>query len=186
MTDAKPMTAERMSEIRKICACVPFIRDGVGVDETRRAFHDLFHYIDSLTARAEDAESEGKWIRTKLKLPEDAPMFSGNSVAGQMHIVWHQSEAYKFYIESGKCDDKSGEIARQSLRASTAEARAKELEAKHTLLVAEVDVLRAGWKYMTSEQLASAQQHIEAITAHAERIRKARAATDAAKARSLT
>lgn len=39
------MTPERLTEIKKICACVPFIEYGAGVADTQQAFHDLINAL---------------------------------------------------------------------------------------------------------------------------------------------
>ena len=44
------MTPERIAECKKICACVPFVEPGAGVDETQRAMRELIAQVE------EDAE----------------------------------------------------------------------------------------------------------------------------------
>lgn len=71
------------------------------------------------------------WIRTKLGLPPDAQMFSGHpTIAGAMHVVCSNADGYTRYIASYKCDDKQGEIARQSVEIERLRARVAELEGR--------------------------------------------------------
>ena len=62
-------------------------------------------------------ESELAWIRKKLELPEDAQMFSGeHTIAGALHSLSHEAHGYRTYITAYRCEDKQGEIARQSVK----------------------------------------------------------------------
>lgn len=40
------MTPERIAECKKICACVPFVEPGAGVDETQRAMRELIAQVE--------------------------------------------------------------------------------------------------------------------------------------------
>lgn len=83
-------------------------------------------------------KEEAAWIRRKLGLPEDTPMFSGSgkqdsafagppngvtTVAGTLHVVCSGHHGMQTYIKAFRCDDKQGEIAR--LTVDLAEAREK-------------------------------------------------------------
>jgi len=72
------VTPERLAEIKKICACVPFIDNGVGVQETQQAFHDL---INALTIPAG---------HVRLPSGEDVrvPMTADGKLVVEPHEVW--------------------------------------------------------------------------------------------------
>lgn len=72
------------------------------------------------------AEESLAWIRKKIGVPEDAKMFSGKeTIAGQLHVIFDHHQGYMNYITSYKCNDKQGEIARQSVRISELERELK-------------------------------------------------------------
>jgi len=57
------------------------------------------------------------WIRRKLKLPENAEMFTGkDTIAGALHVLCSNAHGYRAYIKAFKCDDKQGEIARLTVQ----------------------------------------------------------------------
>jgi hypothetical protein len=64
----------------------------------------------------ERLREEARWVRAKLGLPKDAPFARGRgaTLCGKLHVLEDQARVYTRYIAAGKCDDKSGEIARQS------------------------------------------------------------------------
>lgn len=84
---------------------------------------------------AQEREVERQWIRKKLNLAEDTPFVSGAgpSLAGEMHVVCSNAHGYQKYIVAHECDDKQGEIARQSVKieelTTANESLARELEA---------------------------------------------------------
>lgn len=51
------------------------------------------------------------WVKKKLGLNESA---SDSDVYGAMHVWDHRQQGYTKYIESYRCEDKQGEIARLS------------------------------------------------------------------------
>lgn len=54
-------------------------------------------------------EQDFCWVKAKLGLPRNASI---QDIQGEMHILKHKSDGFTAYIESYKCDDKQGEIAR--------------------------------------------------------------------------
>lgn len=64
---------------------------------------------------------EARWIRKKLNLPADAKT---GVVQGAMHVQESHAHGYEAYITAYRCDDKQGEIARQSV---TIEEQAAEI-----------------------------------------------------------
>lgn len=62
------------------------------------------------------------WICTKLGLPLDA---KDSQVYGAMHVACSHAHGYETYIQSHKCDDKQGEIARLTLERDEARKAAK-------------------------------------------------------------
>lgn len=73
--------------------------------------------VAKLQDKVAELEKEASWIRGKLKLPEDTKLLSGEvTLAGTMHCLVSHANGYLKYIETEKCDDKAGEIARQSVR----------------------------------------------------------------------
>ncbi len=72
---------------------------------------------ESLRQQLAEANNERAWIRRKLKLPEDTKLLSGEvTLAGTMHNVCNGNHGYRAYIESEKCDDKAGKIARLTVQ----------------------------------------------------------------------
>ncbi|KKL88760.1 hypothetical protein LCGC14_1921480 [marine sediment metagenome] len=72
-----------------------------------------------------------RWIRQKLKLPDGVGM---DDVYGEMNVQTMHAHGYMAYIEAGKCDDKSGKIARLSTQLSTAEAERDAAEKARSIL----------------------------------------------------
>jgi len=66
---------------------------------------------------------EARWIREKLNLPADC---KSSVVQGAMHVQESHAHGYEAYITAYRCDDKQGEIARQSV---TIEEQAAEIAA---------------------------------------------------------
>jgi hypothetical protein len=58
-------------------------------------------------------EYEAAWMREKLNLPADAKT---SKLQGAIHVVCYEAHSYDRYIKAHKCDDKQGEIARQSVQ----------------------------------------------------------------------
>lgn len=73
--------------------------------------------ITDQQAEVERLKEEHDWIRTKLGLPLDTPFISGkgDTLAGRMHVVCSNADGYVRYIAAYRCNDKQGEIARQSV-----------------------------------------------------------------------
>jgi hypothetical protein len=69
--------------------------------------------LEKMRNRIAEMEDERKWIREKLKLADDANKYG---VFAKLHILTAHANGYERYIEAGKCDEKEGEIARQSVR----------------------------------------------------------------------
>lgn len=90
----QPRTLER----EHIQACLKWLREN-------KPGRVVPHDPDTATAL--------NWIRAKLKLPAESQMFSGeHTIAGALHVMAAHAHGYTTYIESYKCDDKQGEIAR--------------------------------------------------------------------------
>ncbi len=69
-----------------------------------------------------EANNERAWVRRKLGIPEDCGFLSGEvTLAGTMHCACNAANGYRKYIETEKCDDKLGEIARMSVRLAEAQ-----------------------------------------------------------------
>ena len=68
---------------------------------------------------------EGDWIRKKLGLPSSA---TSGELYGEMHVVCAHSVGYIRYIETYKCDDKEGEIARLTVELETLKLRLAQFE----------------------------------------------------------
>jgi len=99
---------------------------------------------DSLPSLAADEierlKYEAAWIRRKLDLPLETKLLSGNqSLAGKMHVVCSEAAGYERYVKSYKCDDKQGEIARQSVRIVEQEKEIDRLRAQYQRLQSEMD-----------------------------------------------
>jgi hypothetical protein len=77
--------------------------------------------------RLKEIEKHWLWIKKKLKLPEDADWVT---VYGQMHVNESHAHGYVTYIESYKCDDKQGEIARLTVQVSKLKDQVFELEGR--------------------------------------------------------
>lgn len=72
---------------------------------------------------------EATWIREKLELPADCELLTGQTtLAGTMHVLCSNAHGFKTYIESHKCEDKQGEIARLTVANADLTARTKTLE----------------------------------------------------------
>lgn len=65
--------------------------------------------VAPLLARIAELEKHWNWIKQKLGLSPDAEW---GKVYGEMHVKEANAHGYVAYIESYKCDDKQGEIAR--------------------------------------------------------------------------
>lgn len=77
------------------------------------------------------AEESLTWIRKKIGVPEDAQMFSGDkTIAGQLHVICSHADGYMKYITSYKCNDKQGEIARQSVEIAQLNHQIAEVESQ--------------------------------------------------------
>ncbi len=72
------------------------------------------------------AKCEAAWVRRKLFLPASASL---QDVQVQMHILCSNAHGYVTYIQSHKCDDKQGEIARLSVANAALVDAVTELEA---------------------------------------------------------
>lgn len=126
-TAEKIVALKHVTKLRLRADCVRIPEEGVpeyqwlvlGV----HAVIELRKDLAAATTRAEQAEAALAWIRTKLKLPADAEMFSGErTIAGAMHVMEDHASGYEQYIVSYKCNDKQGEIARLSVALRQAEA----------------------------------------------------------------
>jgi hypothetical protein len=108
------------------------------IKELRTRVTELTGHLDWLgwdSEKIERLREEAKWIRTKLGLPENAP-FAGSftadgtevpTLAGAMHVTCSHAHGYMTYIESHRCDDKQGEIARLTVENKKLRERVKEL-----------------------------------------------------------
>lgn len=63
-----------------------------------------------------------KWILKKWDIPEDATEIQ---ILGAMNVAHSDAHGFRTYIVSHRCEDKQGEIARQTVRADKAEAVAE-------------------------------------------------------------
>jgi hypothetical protein len=93
---------------------------------------DLWKLLQAAASHYEQENAElakeAAWIRNKLGLPVDVKLLSGDiTLAGTMHNIVHQANGYVRYIEAFKCDDKQGEIARQSVRIAEQEQQIQSL-----------------------------------------------------------
>ena len=70
--------------------------------------------IRGLTAERDALREEADWVRKKLDLPADTPLFAGagKTLAGTLHVLCSHAHGYETYIAAHKCNDKQGEIAR--------------------------------------------------------------------------
>lgn len=94
--------------------------------------------IDGLRSQLADLQDESAWVRNKLKLPEDTKLLSGEvTLAGTLHCLVSHANGYLKYIETEKCDNKAGEIARQFVLITELEQR---LTAALALLDAETQI----------------------------------------------
>lgn len=57
------MTPERLDECKTICACVPFINNGVGVAETQDAMRELVKHVERDVDRLAEAEKVVEAVR---------------------------------------------------------------------------------------------------------------------------
>lgn len=53
-----------------------------------------------LVAEVDRLREEGAWVRKKLKLPEDTPLFTGGGVtlAGTLHVVCSHARGYEMLL----------------------------------------------------------------------------------------
>lgn len=58
-------------------------------------------------------KEERIWVRNKIRVSQDAPI---TEVQGTLHVMESHASGYVRYIETYKCEDKQGEIARQSVK----------------------------------------------------------------------
>ncbi|MGH9931017.1 MAG: hypothetical protein ACREA9_17555 [Pyrinomonadaceae bacterium] len=94
-----------------------------------------------LRAELAEAKESLAWIRKKIGVPEDAQMFTGkDTIAGQLHVIRSHSDGYMKYITAYKCNDKQGEIARQSVRITELESELAEAKQQ---IDAEMELLKA-------------------------------------------
>ena len=99
-----------------------------GLAEMEYAYEDIPAAMHNAQVWAEAQEALA-WIRVKIGVPPDAQMFKGEkTIAGQLHVICSHSDGYMKYITSYKCNDKQGEIARQSVRIAELETEKRALE----------------------------------------------------------
>jgi hypothetical protein len=91
--------------------------------------------VRAVARRAAEVEGEGvkvptnaqalAWIRRKLGLAPDTPMFHGGgpTIAGTLHVLCSDAHGMQAYIRAYKCDDKQGEIARLTVEVRELRAR---------------------------------------------------------------
>lgn len=94
-TPAFTLTPERLAEIKKICACVPFIDNGVGVQETQQAFHDLINALTVPDGHVRLPSGED------VKVLGTLPMTADGCVVGNKAYLWNVVPGSK-----GRDDDK--------------------------------------------------------------------------------
>lgn len=76
-----------------------------------------------------EANKERAWVRRKLDIPEDTGFLSGEvTLAGTMHNVCAHAAGYDKYVESYKCDDKQGEIARLTVTCNALKEQVAQLQ----------------------------------------------------------
>lgn len=69
--------------------------------------------IATFERERDEARRTVAWVCRKLGIPEDSALATGEStIAGAMHVLAAHAHGYKTYIETFKCDEKQGEIAR--------------------------------------------------------------------------
>ena len=64
---AKGLTEERLAEIKKIQACVPFTDGEAGVAETMQAMRELINEVTALRTRLEQAERDRKVLADEVR-----------------------------------------------------------------------------------------------------------------------
>lgn len=84
----------------------------------------------ALRQQLAEARAEQAWVRVKLKLPEAA---ESHEVYCEMHVLEAHAHGYTKYIEAYKCDDKQGEIARQSVQLAAQSAEIERLRKELSL-----------------------------------------------------
>lgn len=100
------------------------IADGSELDDkpTLDKLFDEELKVADLQRQLREATAALAWIRTKLKLPDDAQMFSGDrTIAGALHVWDSHQHGYMAYIAAYKCNNKQGEIGRLSARLAAAD-----------------------------------------------------------------
>lgn len=83
----------------------------------------------ALKEQLSEANKERAWVRRKLDIPEDTGFLSGEvTLAGTMHNVCAHAAGYDKYVESYKCDDKQGEIARLTVTCNALKEQVAQLK----------------------------------------------------------
>ena len=77
-------------------------------------------------AEVERLRAERDWVRKKIGVPLDSTRWT--DVCGPLHILESHANGYTKYIEAHRCDDKQGEIARQSVEIERLRAYLKGIE----------------------------------------------------------
>lgn len=101
---------------------------------------------------------EARWVRKKLNLPLDAKT---SVVQGAMHVQESHAHGYEAYITAYRCDDKQGEIARQSV---TIEEQAAEIAALRARL-GRFDAMKIATLEARVKELESEPAKLQAIIA---------------------
>ncbi len=110
------------------CKCDPCQRELATAQAKVGMLEDAIRGWKGFTADLESQLAERdkgmRWIRQKLKLPDGVGM---DDVYGEMHVMESHAHGYMTYIEAGKCDDKSGEIARLTVQLAERDAEIKSI-----------------------------------------------------------
>ena len=125
--------AERMENERLQAENAALKADLISVGKARQTLMDdnlkLIEDVAKLKEQITEANKERAWVRRKLELPEGTGFLSGDvTLAGTMHCVWSGYKGYHNYILAEKCDDKMGEIARQSVEIESLKEQVAQLE----------------------------------------------------------
>lgn len=83
--------------------------------------------IQELTAELARLTHETQWVRKKIGVPESAII---GDVQGALHVLCSNAHGMTEYINAGKCDDKEGQIARQSVEIVKLKAELAALESR--------------------------------------------------------
>lgn len=94
-------------------SCLYGTSEPVLSDTTLEHWKTMVNELKDQGAELKQRREEAEWIRIKLGLPADT---STSDLYGKMHVICSHAYGYEMYIVAHKCDDKQGEIARQSVR----------------------------------------------------------------------